>query len=158
MWPWAAETEMKMKELRLFIKYNWRIIKNISSFLGFENRWIGVQTKLELFMHRDNRFSFGVCSIWYNCRKSRWSGEEKQTWLYIQLLTSRSDLKIAGLGINIYKVIDATRRSKFVKNKQVCEMRGAAGLGNSIKHKYIESGEEMNVFKKSKSKHEETNK
>lgn len=56
------------------------------------------------------------------------------------------------LGINIYKVIDAIRISKFVKNKQVCEMRRAVGLGNSVKHKYTERGKEINMFIKSKSK------
>jgi len=109
-----------------------------------------------MFMHRHNWFSFAVCSIWYTYRISRWRGEEKQTWLYTQPLTSRSDLRITGLGINIDKVIDATRISKFVKNKQVCEVRRAVGLGNSVKHKYIERGKEINTFIKSKSKNEET--
>lgn len=67
-----------------------------------------------LSLDRHDWSSFGVHSIWYIYRMSRWRGvEEKQTHDHIyksqpQVLSSKSDLKIPGLGINIYKVIDPT--------------------------------------------------
>lgn len=74
----------------------------------------------ELFKRRHNWFSFGVCSIQYICRISRWKGEEKLTHDYKhksqpQVLSSRSDLKIINLRINMYNVIDAIRKSEFGK-------------------------------------------
>lgn len=113
----------------------------------------------ELFTHRQYWFSFEVCSIWHTSMISRWRGEEKQTWLYTQILTWRSDIKIIGLRINTHKVIDTTRISKLVerKSKKVCEVKRETGLGNSIKHKYLECTKDINMFiRRYKNNNEET--
>lgn len=77
----------------------------------------------ELFKHRQNIFTlefvqFGI-TIGYLGREVKEKQSDGCTYRsQPQMLSSRSNLKITGLGINIYNVIDATRISKFVKSEE----------------------------------------
>lgn len=110
-----------MKLRKLEIDYSLDItergFKISISFLGLENnKWIVVvvQTEsTELFKHRQNIFTLEFVqfdiTIGYLGREVKEKKSNDCTYIsQPQVLSSRSDLKITGFGINIHNVIAAT--------------------------------------------------
>lgn len=128
-----------MKLRKLEIDYSLDItergFKISISFLGLENnKWIVVvvQTEsTELFKHRQNIFTLEFAqfdiTIGYLGREVKEKQSNDCTYIsQPQVLSSRSDLKITGLGINIHNVIDATRirslwSQKSSESRELCK-------------------------------------